>query len=92
MAETWLLKETLSGAEMYDSSIKFTADNRPFKSLHWSQSTLTSMTDDDDLDTIYFYRNGAFTNPAYRTIIFATSPTGDLLTWLQDNGTKQGGG
>ena len=88
MAETWLLKETLSGAEMYDSSIKFTADNRPFQSLHWSQSTLTSMTDDDNLDTIYFYRNGAFTDPALRTIIFATSPTGDLLTWLQDNGIK----
>ena len=25
----------------------------------------------------------------YRTITFATAPTGELLTWLQANGTKQ---
>lgn len=25
----------------------------------------------------------------YRTLTFASSPTGDLLTWLQANGTKQ---
>lgn len=30
-----------------------------------------------------------WTNEAYRTITFATAPTGDLLTWLQANGTKQ---
>lgn len=28
-------------------------------------------------------------NEAYRTITFLESPTGDLLTWLQANGTKQ---
>lgn len=28
-------------------------------------------------------------NDAYRTIAFKTTPTGDLLTWLQANGTKQ---
>lgn len=27
---------------------------------------------------------------AYRTIVFETAPSGDLLTWLQANGTKQG--
>lgn len=26
---------------------------------------------------------------AYKTLIFQTAPTGDLLTWLQANGTKQ---
>lgn len=29
---------------------------------------------------------------AFNTWYFATAPTGDLLTWLQANGTKQGGG
>lgn len=28
----------------------------------------------------------------YRTLTFSTAPTGELLTWLQANGTKQGGG
>lgn len=32
--------------------------------------------------------SNAWTNQAYRTINFSTSPTGDLLTWLQANGTK----
>ena len=30
-----------------------------------------------------------WTNEAYRTITFENAPTGDLLTWLQANGTKQ---
>lgn len=30
-----------------------------------------------------------WTNQAYRTIIFDEEPTGDLLTWLQRNATKQ---
>lgn len=29
---------------------------------------------------------------AYRTITLSTAPTGDLLTWLQSNATKQSGG
>lgn len=32
-----------------------------------------------------------WSNQAYRTITFSTPPTGDLLIWLQANGTKQGG-
>ena len=28
-------------------------------------------------------------DPAYRTLEFDTAPTGDLLTWLQANATKQ---
>ena len=32
-----------------------------------------------------FYWNA----PAYKTLVFDTPPTGDLLTWLQANATKQ---
>lgn len=35
----------------------------------------------------YDVRN--WTDQAYRTITFLEPPTGDLLTWLQANGTKQ---
>ena len=28
-------------------------------------------------------------NEAYKTLVFDTPPTGDLLTWLQANATKQ---
>lgn len=36
--------------------------------------------------TVY---NMQWYDQAYRTITFATAPSGDLLTWLQANGTKQ---
>nr|DAO00731.1 MAG TPA: hypothetical protein [Caudoviricetes sp.] len=53
-----------------------------------------------DLDEIIVYNDisdtgaptHAWTNEAYRTIIFSAStpPTGDLLTWLQANAVKVG--
>lgn len=90
--ETWLLNETLSGRAMYDDSVKFTANNQAFKTLDWSSISLTSITDDDDLSTIYLYRNGAFTDLSFRTLTFETTPSGELLAWLKVNGVKQGGG
>lgn len=36
--------------------------------------------------------NNIWNDQKYRTITFSTPPTGNLLTWLQANGTKQGGG
>lgn len=35
------------------------------------------------------YGSGGWLDEAYRTVIFDTAPSGDLLTWLQKNGTKQ---
>ena len=40
-----------------------------------------------DRNNIYY--SGSWVDETYRTIIFNTAPTGDLLTWLQANGTKQ---
>ena len=39
-----------------------------------------------DRNNIYY--SGSWVDETYRTIIFNTAPTGDLLTWLQANGTK----
>lgn len=33
--------------------------------------------------------NGGWLDEAYRTITFLETPTGELLTWLQNNGVKQ---
>lgn len=35
------------------------------------------------------YTRYGWDNTAYRTIVFDESPSGRLLTWLQENGTKQ---
>lgn len=37
---------------------------------------------------VYLYDSG-WINDSYRTLVFSVPPTGDLLTWLQANGTKQ---
>lgn len=35
------------------------------------------------------YESGAWKDETYRTVTFETAPSGDLLAWLQANGTKQ---
>lgn len=37
---------------------------------------------------LYMTKSG-WVNSGYRTITFATPPTGDLLTWLKDNATPK---
>lgn len=37
----------------------------------------------------FVYADGNWENQAYRTITFLEPPTGNLLIWLRDNGTKQ---
>ena len=39
-------------------------------------------------DSVYVEGGGWF-NANYKTLYFVEAPTGDLLTWLQNNGTKQ---
>ena len=94
--ETWVLKS--SGMVAPDNEIDVTinfhnAVNENFtriniysegKGVHisyYNNSTETSLT-----------TGGAGVTGDNATITFSTPPTGDLLTWLQANGTKQGGG
>lgn len=99
--ETWLLNETLQnnslvygknsdwavGADEYSiyQSVEFTSNNTKYYGLCNYDDTRPPVMTAQSL-TVY---NSGWTNEAYRTIIFATPPTGDLLTWLQANGTKQ---
>ena len=102
--ETWVLNETLSSPTFSKTSIGFVSNGVTYLAISSSnsgtgpnkQSWLFYYYGDNITDkiTAWYYENGAGTwnDQAYRTITFATSPTGDLLTWLQANGTKQGGG
>lgn len=40
-------------------------------------------------DADLYTHNGGWVKSAYRTITFATPPTGTLLSWLKDNATPQ---
>ena len=53
---------------------------------------ISAIADDNSYTETYTdpeYSGTGWVNEAYRTITFETAPTGELLTWLQANGTKQ---
>ena len=98
--ETWLLNEIPQwiGISSRDFSIQFTSNNQSFTLFRFNRSGVNQY----DLQYNDVVVNGGtwnnslnrpnwtgWTNEAYRTITFANAPTGDLLTWLQNNGTKQ---
>lgn len=92
--ETWVLNEDIEiPIESASYNINFVSNETSF--------TLFYLRRDNPFDEAWllyndlhvFYIDGhSWTNQAYRTITFSTPPTGDLLTWLQANGTKQTGG
>lgn len=92
--ETWVLNESLidTTSEMgFNVSIGFTSNNETFTAI---SLLLRAGREGVQLEygstTVYNSIIGSgWTNQGYRTITFATPPTGDLLTWLQNNGTKQ---
>ena len=85
--ETWVLNETYNGSTTASYDVNFTSNGESFAKLSYGDRPRWFIKYGET--NVYF--NGTWTNAAYRTITFATLPTGDLLTWLQANGTKQGG-
>jgi hypothetical protein len=100
-SETWVLNESLSGV-LAKTNISFTSNSQDFTSIEAYKITPSEPTPFKPLVLVYdnLYRvynenpnipNPGWADQAYRTLTFAIPPTGDLLTWLQANGTKQGG-
>lgn len=92
--ETWLLNSTLNGT-FAEQSINFTSDNTNFVAMVASGNnpmaySLKYKTSDSLYTEVFQPQLGWVAGEAYRTITFETAPTGDLLTWLQTNGKKQG--
>lgn len=93
--ETWVLNdEPDSGSNLNKTAINFTSNGQSFVAIEGNTSNTGPQS-------LYYYTDstshtavrefGTWSNDAYKTITFDTAPTGDLLTWLQANGTKQGG-
>ena len=102
--ETWVIKDnapvdensyTLNKADISFTSggekfvgIGIYGDGIAFLSLTYYRNDNTTKQPasfDYSLGQTQFYWNA----PAYKTLVFDTPPTGDLLTWLQANATKQ---
>ena len=89
--ETWVINESFTDNPP-STQIAFKSNNTQFVKM--SRTTGIQFP-----QTIWYYTNdteytvaceyGTWSNEAYRTVTFTTTPTGDLLTWLQANGTKQ---
>lgn len=93
--ETWVLNETIDTATLGTYYINFTTVGTPntnWKALNGAPNPPALEyypAEGDGANEVYSEFGSTWTDQAYRTITFATAPTGDLLTWLQSNGTKQ---
>ena len=83
--ETWLINEQPSLTELY-VDIDFTSNAQDFIGLTVSSRYRQISYQPNE---VIAYAGAKWTNQAYRTVTFAKPPTGDLLTWLQANATKQ---
>ena len=92
MAETWVIKSDASG-EFATTQIAFTSNGQKFTSIGTYYSGVFVILCYDSYE-VAGYETGyggvyEFDNEAYRKLTFDTPPTGDLLTWLQANATRQ---
>ena len=86
MAETWVLNTRLDDTTAKTFSASFISAGNSYSLIEVKYVAYQTML---YYDSKVAYGNGSWTNEAYRTIVFDTAPTGNLLTWLQNNGTKQ---
>lgn len=97
--ETWVLNDTPTKATTAISvDINYVSNNITYSHIMIASQTGVWRTDgiiygaNAATGTVVYGSIDGWVNTAYKTVTFSTSPTGDLLTWLQANGTKQGGG
>ena len=101
--ETWLLDEnlTLSDSNGF-TGIDFISNSIEYDYIGWytdsetNNITMYYLRKSDNYQQKVYVRArtpgspaGWINGEAYRTLAFITAPSGDLLTWLQSNATKQ---
>lgn len=91
--ETWVLNDEPSVGSAAAFTVPFLANGKRYTSLSLTGNALVYATEDGTLyDTVY--AEGSGWNPdkaTCGTLILGEEPGGDLLAWLQENGTKQEG-
>lgn len=94
MAETWVFNETLNPTYgLSKTTASFTSNGQAYAAISFSSRNLVYYTNPYSSSGTSAYAprgtHGYWTNTAYRTVVFDSTPTGTLLSWLQTNGTKQ---
>ena len=83
VSKTWVINEIPDLTNDMSVRINFTSNGISHKRFYIDSSML--YYDDGGIVCDYM----GFTKEAYRTVVFETVPTGELLTWLQANAVQQ---
>ena len=99
VTETWVIKDNApvddASLTLATTNISFTTNNQKATSIGITQNGLSVMLTYGGIvgggAQLDLGASSSFEwyNDAYKTLVFDTPPTGDLLTWLQANATKQ---
>lgn len=88
----WVIKSDASG-ELVTTQIAFTSNGQKFTSIGADYTGIFIVLHYDNNEVAGYDPGGGgvyeFDNEAYRTVVFETEPTGELLTWLQANAVPQ---
>lgn len=93
---TWVMKDNPDTSVEIDVTINFISNATSFNRI-WvgtgnpidNMQNIVYGLPAGGYNMAYYGTNSAWTNTGYQTIIFnETEPTGELLTWLEANGTK----
>lgn len=92
-SETWVLSPNYSGTSHDFTGLSFISNSETFSRIQITDDIGSGNKLYYDDKYIAYIQDDDYVNwqvgDAYKTLIFQTAPTGDLLTWLQANGTKQ---
>ena len=89
--ETWVLNDVLviTGTVVEYMEIGFTSNVKECIGISVDSGVVLYIGKTENLEVYQEERPHRWLDQAYRTITFDTAPTGELLTFLQSNGTKQ---
>lgn len=91
--EIWKFNDTIDVTqELYFSGLSFTSNNETFTVLSttaWDGGAMMWNTEGSQVYTPTYYGATGWENENYKTIVLEGNATGDLLTYLQANATKQ---
>ena len=91
-SETWVLNETIDCSTIVSENpiyISYISNEQTFQLIYIVDGLLSYVTDDEALDVYEGGGAAGWLDQAYRKVTFTTAPTGDLLTFLESNATKQ---
>lgn len=93
--ETWVLNATLNSDTLNKANAVFTYTEGVVTTFFSaigkdnSSNQLKYYHEDNSFIIAYNYSTNTWTSDAMKTLKFEDQPSGELLTWLQSNGTKQ---